>query len=285
MPIPLPDLPRPDVVERLDYEAIRAAMLAELLARWPEWTALLESDPAVKIVEAAAYVELLLRDRINAAARATMLAYAAGADLDHAAAATDVARLPGESDERLRARAQAAWAALSTAGPLAAYRHWAGAVEGVGDVLVTTPAAGQVLVTVSALAADGAAGADLLAAVRAAVTSDLRRPITDDVTVQAASVQTYTVAAVLAVGAGGPDAEAVRAASEAAVRIAVADRRIGRDVPASRLYGALFTPGVDDVGLTIRIPAGTNITRPVSDVAVGATTVPVCTAVEVTLAA
>ena len=47
------------------------------------FTALVESDPAWTILEVAAYRELLLRQRINDASRAVMLAFATGADLEH----------------------------------------------------------------------------------------------------------------------------------------------------------------------------------------------------------
>lgn len=128
-PIDLSQLPAPEVVEPLDYEAILAEMLAHLRTLDPEFDALVESDPAYKILQAAAYRELLIRQRVNDAARAVMLAHATGADLEHLAALFGVARLPGESDTALRRRAQLAPAAYSTAGPRAAYLfHALGAV-------------------------------------------------------------------------------------------------------------------------------------------------------------
>ncbi|PJN94872.1 baseplate assembly protein, partial [Amaricoccus sp. HAR-UPW-R2A-40] len=92
--IDLSRLPPPDVVERLDFETILGAMKADLIARAPDLAPALalESEPAVKILEVAAYRELLLRARINDAARAVMIATATGADLDHLAALFGVAR-------------------------------------------------------------------------------------------------------------------------------------------------------------------------------------------------
>ena len=81
--IDLSNIPAPEVVETLDFSAILAAMVADLQARDPAFTALVESDPAWKILEVAAYRELLLRQRINDASRAVMLAFATGADLEH----------------------------------------------------------------------------------------------------------------------------------------------------------------------------------------------------------
>lgn len=94
--IDLSKLPAPKIVEELNFEAILAAMRADLEGRLPGWTAaVLESDPANKILEVAAYRELLLRQRINEAARACMLAFASGSDLDHLSAFYAVSRLEG----------------------------------------------------------------------------------------------------------------------------------------------------------------------------------------------
>lgn len=95
--IDLSRLPPPAIVEALDYEAILAAMKADLKARHPAWTADLESDPVNKVLEAASYRELVLRQRVNDAARANLLAFAAGSDLDHLSAFYGVTRLPEET--------------------------------------------------------------------------------------------------------------------------------------------------------------------------------------------
>ena len=71
--VDLSQLPPPDVVETLDFETILAEMLADLRARDAVFDALVESDPAYKILEAAAYRETLIRQRVNEAARAVML--------------------------------------------------------------------------------------------------------------------------------------------------------------------------------------------------------------------
>lgn len=94
--IDLSKLPAPKIVEELSFEEILAAMRADFEGRCPGWTAAaLESDPANKILEVAAYRELLLRQRINEAARACMLAFASGSDLDHLSAFYAVSRLEG----------------------------------------------------------------------------------------------------------------------------------------------------------------------------------------------
>jgi phage-related baseplate assembly protein len=81
--IDLSQLPAPEVVEPLDFEVIYQDLLATFRALMGEgWTAPLESDPVVKLLELAAYREVQLRARINDAARAVLLAYAVGADLE-----------------------------------------------------------------------------------------------------------------------------------------------------------------------------------------------------------
>lgn len=110
--------PAPSVVETLDFEAILAEMKADVLQRYPEAAEVLalESEPLVKLMEAFAYRELLYRARVNDAARAHLLAYATGTDLDHIAAMFGLTRQSGESDDRLRLRVQLRIAALAAQG-------------------------------------------------------------------------------------------------------------------------------------------------------------------------
>lgn len=94
--IDISKLPAPAIVEELSFETILAEMRTRLLELLPAWTASdLESDPANKILEVAAYRETLLRQRVNEAVRACMIAYATGTNLDNIAADCGVARLAG----------------------------------------------------------------------------------------------------------------------------------------------------------------------------------------------
>lgn len=261
--IDLSQLVAPDLVEALDFETLLAAYLADLQARDPAFTALLESDPAYKVLEVAAYRELLLRQRVNDAARRVLLAYATGTDLAHLAALFGVERLlldPGdpaavppvaptyETDASLRARVQLAPEGFSTAGPADAYHfHALSASALVADVSVTSPAAGEVVVSV--LATTGVPGAELLDLVNAAVNARAVRPLTDKVTVVAATLVPYAIEASLTIYPG-PDAETVRANAQAAVTAYAAEHaRLGHDITLSGLYAALHQPGVQRVTL------------------------------------
>lgn len=273
--VDLSRLPPPDVVQALDYETILAELQADLAARLPGFDAFLESDPAIKLLEIVAYRETLLRQRVNDAGRAVLVAYAAGGDLDNIAALFGVARrelVPAdpetgasavmEEDEDLRRRVLLAPDAYSVAGPRFAYVYHALSAHGdVLDASATSPAPGEVVVSVLSRLGDGTASPELLTAVEAVVGADDVRPLTDEVTVQSADIVTFEVEAELTLYAG-PDPNLIRDTSEAAVtELLTAQRRIGRDVTRSALIAALHGAGVQNV----------NLVAPAADVVVGDT--------------
>lgn len=264
--IDLAKLPSPEVVEQLDYEQILADMLADLRARDEQFTALVESDPAYKILEIAAYRETLLRARINDAARAVMLAYARGSDLDNLAGFFGVERQlvdPGDSeaippipptyedDNRFRKRVQLSLEGHSTAGPIGSYvYHSLAADPHVKDVDVASPSPGEVVVTVLSDDGQGIPSDDLLGAVDVKLNAEDVRPLTDYVTVQAAEILTYRIEASLMLYSG-PDAAVVKAAAIEAVTDYVRRHHLlGNDITLSGLYAALHKEGVQRVELT-----------------------------------
>lgn len=264
--VDLSQLPPPDVVEQIDYEAILAEMIADLRQRDPTFDALVESDPAYKILEVAAYREALIRQRVNEACKAVMLAFAKGADLDQIGANFGLQRQvvdPGdpnavppvpptyESDADFRARIQLSFEGYTTAGSEGSYVfHGLNAGPDVKDVQAVSPEPGKVTVYVLSRTGDGEASAELLEAVEAALNDEDVRPLTDQVTVETATIVPYTVEAELEIEAG-PDAEVVLQAARAALEQYVTDmHRIGRTVALSGIYQALHRPGVVRVTLT-----------------------------------
>lgn len=287
--VDLSQLAAPDVVETLDYEAILSAMLADLRARDPAFDALVESDPAYKILEVAAYRETIIRQRVNDGAQAVMLAYATGADLDQIAANYNVARLvidPGdpdaippiaptlESDADLRRRVQLSFEGFSTAGPVGAYVfHALGADPDVLDVSVASPAPGDVVVSILSRQGDGTASAGLISNVDDVLSSDEIRPLTDNVTVQSAAIVNYTVEAVLTIFPG-PDSAVVLAQAEASLAKYIAEtQRLGRDITRSAVFAALHRPGVQNV----------NLIAPAADIVIAPDEAPFCTATSVAI--
>lgn len=259
-------IPAPQVIEVIDYEQVLAELLADLVARLPTFDTFLESDPVMKVLEVAAYRETVLRQRINDAAKAVMLSYALGTDLDQLGALFGVTRLeitPAdpeaspptsavfESDSDFRYRIQLSLEGLSTAGPEGAYIFHALSADGlVLDASAISPNPGEVLVTVLSREGDGSANAPLLAAVDASLSAEDVRPLTDYVQVQGATIVPYQVEASLHFYAG-PDRAVIMATAQAAIEAYTeSQHRLGLDVTLSGIYAALHQPGVQRVELT-----------------------------------
>ncbi|GJA75411.1 baseplate J/gp47 family protein [Aeromonas caviae] len=272
--IDLSQLPQPDVIELLDFETILAERKAYFVSLYPAdqqaaiaATLALDSEPITKLLQENAYRELILRQRINDAAVANMLAWAKGDDLDNLVANWNVQRLtiqPGddtatppiptimESDAALLERALLAWDALSVAGPREAYRHHARTADGaVMDAEPTSPSPGVVDVYILAATGDGTPSAELLTKVADYLTDEDRVPLTDNVHVKAAQVLPYTLAIRLFIPAAGPSAATITAEAERRLlEVINPRRRIGVEVPRSLLESALHAPGVRKVELT-----------------------------------
>ncbi|MEQ9889507.1 baseplate assembly protein [Pectobacterium zantedeschiae] len=271
--IDLSQLPAPAVVEELDYEAIYTERKAMLLSLYPEdqraavaRTLSLESDPIVKLLQENAYRELLWRQRVNEAARAVMVAFAQGDDLDQLGANFSVSRLvinpadnstlpptPAlmESDSDFRLRIQQSFEGLSVAGSVGAYQYHGRSADGrVADVSVISPSPASVTVSVLSREGDGSASTELVAIVAAALNGEDVRPVADRVTVQSAVIVPYEIDATLYLYSG-PEKEPVRAAAEQKLKTYIsAQHRLGRDIRRSAIYAALHVEGVQRVELT-----------------------------------
>ncbi len=198
--IDLSKLPAPKVIEELSYETIFQDILSDFLEKNPSYSTLLESDPAMILLEVCAYRELLLRNRINEAAKATMLAYATGSDLEHLAASLGVQKLIGETDDQLRQRVQLAPEAFTNAGSVGAYTfHALSASSDIKSVSVKSPDPGEVLVTILSKTGNGTASEELIDAVLEKLSEEDVRPLTDQVSVQTAEIVNYSVEAVITV--------------------------------------------------------------------------------------
>ncbi len=207
--IDLHQLPKPAVVEPLNYETILHRLTQDFLQRVATLSELdlSESDPAMKLLEVAAWRELLLRQRINEAARSHLLAFATGSDLDHLATFYAVKRLHArplqptdkshtaiaareakqvESDTALRARLQAKIASGSTAGSRDYYRYQALSSDvRVKAVHCDSPGLGIVRLSIWAHDDKGLPDDDVVTRVRNHVTDDSVRVLTDTVQVVA----------------------------------------------------------------------------------------------------
>lgn len=262
-------LPPPAVIEVLDYEVILQQHKVEFQALCAEagldYPLLLESDPITKLLELGAYRELLMRQRINDAAKACMLAYAVGTDLDNLAANFQVQRLlvtpanpsaippvPAvyESDERLRERAQLAMEGITTAGPKESYRfHALTASAQVADVGVDSPTAGTVRVTILAEAPSGEPDEALLETVRNALNPEHIRPLCDSVTVQPVQIIESPITATMFRQPGAAGEVAAAQARKELDAWLLSVRRLGAGLPRSGIDAALHQPGMDRIDI------------------------------------
>lgn len=257
MTINLASLPAPQVIEELTFEGILADMKADLIARFPQVEPVLqlESSVAVKVLQACAYRELLLRARVNDAARSNLLAFSTGGDLDHIGATFGVERLvvtpatdsdPAvmEDDDRFRQRIQLGIVAYSVAGPIEAYIfHGLTADPSILDVAVNNPHTNRIEITVLSSTGNGAASSDQLERVADALSPTNARPLTDDVRVRSATIieQPVNVRLVLP---RGPAPEAVRALAETRIRAYCNQRRrIGRALRIDGIISAARSAG------------------------------------------
>lgn len=261
--IDLEKLPSPDVIETIDFETILSEMVADFKLAAPDIDIDLESDPTYKIFEISAYRELILRARINDAARAVMLAYAENNDLDHIGALFEVERqvvVEGddsvtppidpvlETDSRFRSRIQLSFEGISTAGPVGSYLfHTLNADSRVKDVDVSSPSPGDVVVTVLSSEDQGIPSEAVLTAVELVLNSESIRPLTDHVTVVEPDIINYAIEAELILFEG-PDSEVVRLLAQSKSEEYASDRhRLGHDITLSGVYAALHQPGVQKV--------------------------------------
>lgn len=288
--IDLSRLPAPHIINVPDFEALLAERKSAFVALHPPEeqeavlrTLSLESEPVTKLLQESTYREILLRQRINEAAQAVMVAYAIGSDLDQLAANYNVERLtvtPAdneavppveaemESDDNLRLRVPAAFEGLSVAGPTAAYEFHARSADGrVADASAISPAPAEVVLTVLSREGDGTAAADLLAVVEKALNSEKVRPVADRLTVRSAKIIPYRVDATLFLYPG-PEAEPVMAAARDSLQKYIASQtRLGRDIRRSAIFAALHVEGVQRV----------EIASPAADVVLDKTQAASCT--------
>lgn len=265
--VDLSTLPVPEVLEPLDFEEIYAEQLGTFREFMGEnWNAPIESDPVVKLLELGAYRRVQDRARVNDAAKALLLAYAQGADLDGVASNVSVQRLViqaedlttfpptpkvMESDDALRERAQAAFEGLTTAGPRNSYiQHARSASALVGDATAESPTPAVVVVTVQHLNGNGTADQALLKQVEAYLSQDNILPVADRIFVQGAEVINYRIDAILHMEGTGSENESLLIEAQRRLNAWVNPRRrLGVEVARSGIDAQLHINGVRRVEL------------------------------------
>ncbi len=202
MPIDLTTLATPRVIETVSYASILDQAIADLKERFLKSgitydVGNLETDPAKILVEVSSAREIIIRQRINDAAKANLIAYASGSDLDHLAAFYDVTRLAGENDIQLRARVVLAIQARSPGGSSYWYKQAAlRADTRIKDVVVYRETFWPIIHVAVLSSQDGGVPDQAMRdAVTAEIMSERVRLLNDTIIVEAAVTQTVDLAA------------------------------------------------------------------------------------------
>src|ERR1700676_380982 len=244
-------LPPPQVIEEIDYEALLQAYKDQVLSKNPALAAALklEQSPTNVILEAESYGEMIVRERNNAAARASMLPFATGSDLEVIGARFNVQRMPGELDPRLRRRIQLSMESYSTAGSPGSYIfHALSTSTAIHDVsAVAERGTGRVTITVMAEGLNPVPPSSIIDAVYDRLMSDGIKPLTDDITVVPVTKIPADITANVTLYPG-PDASLVIAdINKALTSLRNRVSMIGRDLKRSSVLAAITQEGVQNV--------------------------------------
>lgn len=244
-------LPPPKVIEEIDYEDLLQIYKDQVLAKNPALAAALqlEQSPTNIILEAEAYGEMIVRERINAAARACMLPFATGSDLDVIGARFNVERMAGEKDASLRFRIQVSMETYSTAGSQGAYIFHARSVSpNVRDVsAVPERGTGRVTVTIMAEGSNPVPDQPLIDAIYDRLMSDGIKPLTDDISVLPVTKIPVDIQANLTLYPGPDQSLVIADVNKALTSLRNRITMIGRDLKRSSVLAALTQEGVQNV--------------------------------------
>ncbi|WP_312730829.1 baseplate J/gp47 family protein [Atlantibacter hermannii] len=295
--VDLSSLPAPQIIDVPDFETLLTARKARLVSLYPAELqdavarALeLESEPQLKILQENCYREILLRQRINEAVQAVIIARSGGGDLDNLVANFNVQRLvvtpadetavppvPAvmESDEDLRQRAPEAFEGLSVAGPEAAYNFHARSADGrVADASTVSPSPAVVVVTVLSHEGNGQASQALLDIVSRKLSAETIRPLGDRLTIQSAAITEYRVAAKLHLFDGVVAGPCLAAAKNNLAAYLLEQKKLARSIRRDNYKAVLRVAGVDWVELL----------EPAADVLMDKSQSGYCTATDITIA-
>lgn len=264
-------LPPPNVVRNIEFETILSEGLTEFYQRirevYPEYQDLLESDPVMKLAEAFAYREMLIRQDSNKQALSVLLAYAEKEDLDHKASERNIKRrviseatattdAVMESDESLRRRVQLAPESQTTAGSEGSYIfHGLNADIRIKDIYPDAPLDENGMpnatcnIYVLSTEGDGSASEELLNIVSNALNSKNVRPLTDRPMIYSASVLNYRIEAEIIIEEGPDESVILDGSYEAAKEYTNSVHSFNDGVSLSGIYQALHQPGVLRVNL------------------------------------
>lgn len=248
-------LPAPSIIAEIDFEERLSGFFAELVPAMQKIgfnydVETLENDPAAALLQVATYTDVSLRQRINEAFVAELLAFADGSNLDHVAAFYQIFRLSGERDDAFRSRVVLGIQAKSGLETEWRYEFIARSADvRVRDVRAYVKGRSPIIY-LAVLSTDNAGIADtaLLEKVRLAVQTPNRRALNDTIVVEAAAqlISDITAQFTLLPQAEINLIETIRTNLMSAW---LQELALGRDVTRSWLLSKLQIEGVHSVNL------------------------------------
>lgn len=259
----------PKVIETIDYETLVKLYQARVVAKLPvlATAVTMEQSPTNVILQTEAYGEMMVRARVNDAARAVMLPFATGSDLDVLGAFYDEERpalvdtprgsvdlYPADwlDDASYRRIIQLSPEAFSTAGSEGAYIYHS--LKAAPTTLRDASAArlgnrGGVRVALMSRGNAPEATADQIQAVSERLYSKNIRPLTDVPSVVGCNVIYVDLQAVLTLYPGPDQALVLSSVQDALTRLRSRLAMLGRDLTRAGLMGALYQEGVQNVAI------------------------------------
>lgn len=289
--IDLSSLPQPQSVQEISFEQIYADLKSDFQVRAPEYSAFLESDPVVKLLQTFAYREVMLRQRENNHVRSLLIAFATGGDLDHIGATyfNGTARLvitPGdttamppvttvmEPDDDYRRRLLLQPESKSVAGPRDAYRYHTLSADGsIKDASVTRPEPGTTEIFLLTRTGELASAA-LCAKALAAVSADDKRPHCEEVIVSPAAIVAYALDVEITLTTGPASEIVLEAVKQSLAAYAVDKFSLGQGIYLSAIDAAAHVAGVEKIV----------IHSPAAEIVCPASAAPRCTGISVHIA-
>ena len=223
---------------------------AKLIELDAEFTAYVESDPLIKLLEIVAYREFLLRQRINQTAKANLLAFATGSDLDNLAAFYGITRNENETDDELRSRTQAKIEGWSSAGSREAYKfHALNSDPRVKEANADSPEPRLVRISILSKENDGVVSDNLLESVNNYMQRDDIRMLTDTVEVVSCELLDLNIQAKITLMSSTPT-EFLNTIKSSFRNAFTKIAGLGVSISRSRIISNLFLDGVKDVELS-----------------------------------
>lgn len=234
-----------ELIEPLSFEEILSQMKEELVRRDANFTALEESDPAIKILEIAALEKFFLEHKINEAAKSNLLKFATEKNLDTLAEFYGVERQKEEDDERLRKRVKAKIVGWSTGGSKEHYRYHAMSADArVKDALVESKVPGSVQISI--LSTELSTGSEeLINIVKERVNQDNIRVLTDTIEVVGCNIIEIDIHSRISIRSR----DAIETVKKQFIEKFESTKRLGWSVTKSWIIANLFVEGVENVEL------------------------------------